>query len=366
VTLSEFIRGHTKEIVAEFEAFARTLMPADVDMIGSELTDHVEAILTAVAEDLDTPQSQDEQSRKSRGLGAQHAMAASGQQHAETRLRHGFTSGQVIAEFRALRASVLRLYERTGGSDFAGVRRFNESIDEALTESTSRFGTLTDLYRDQFVGILGHDLRNPLDAITAGAALLTMSAENDQRQARVAATILRSAQRMRRMIDDLLDLTMVRLEGEIPLKRKRMDLEPVCQEVVREIQSAHPAAIVRFESTGDLSGDWDSDRLAQVLSNLLGNAIQHGDGRAVSLTAHGDAERVVVAVHNFGPPIPPESRRSIFEPLVRRASDAGEERSIGLGLFIAHAIVTSHRGDIAVTSSEREGTTFTIRFPRKS
>jgi hypothetical protein len=323
-------------------------------------------MLTALVDDIDTAQTQQEQSMKSKGMGTEHAMAASGLQHADARIQHGFTPAQLLAEFRALRASVLRLYERSGDApDLAGVRRFNEAIDEALTESVTRYAARTDMYRDQFVGVLGHDLRNPLGAITAGAALLAISADTDQRQARVASRILRSAQRMGRMIDDLLDLTQARLGGEIPLKRARIDLEHVCQEAVLEMQAAHPAATVCFEPSGDLTGDWDGDRLAQVVSNLLGNAVQHGDGSVVSLTAHGTADDVVVAVHNLGKPIPPESRHAIFEPLVRRPSGATEDASsIGLGLFIARAIVTSHGGEIGVDSSESHGTTFTVRLPR--
>jgi len=367
MALSEFIRGHHHEIIGEFEEFARTLIPPGSHMTAAELRDHAEEMLTAVVEDVESGQSENEQLRKSRGMGMQKNMAASGLQHADARIRHGFTPPQLLAEFRALRASVLRLYERCGDvPDLAGVRRFNESIDEALTESMTRYGIMTDMYRDQFVGVLGHDLRNPLNAITAGAALLTMSGDSDQRQSRVGSRILRSAQRMDRMIHDLLDLTRARLGGAIPLKRERTDLEKVCQEVLLEIQAAHATAVVRFEAGGDLTGEWDSDRLTQVVSNLLGNAIQHGDGSPVTLAAHSDAEHVVVAVHNCGAPIPEEFRHFLFEPLVRRASATADGgTSIGLGLFIARAIVASHRGEISFTSSETDGTTFAVRLPRE-
>ena len=294
-------------------------------------------------------------------------MAESGHLHADARIKHGFTPGQLLAEFRALRASVLRLYENSGETDMAGVRRFNESIDEALTESMTRYSALTDLYRDQFVGVLGHDLRTPLSAITTGAAILAMPADADPRRARIASRILSSAQRMARMIEDLLDLTLARLGGSIPLKRSPIDLDQLCQEVMLEVQAARPAAVVRCESSGDLRGEWDGDRLAQVLSNLLGNAVQHGDGGAVGLTAKGNGDHVTLAVHNTGAPIPPDSHQAIFEPLVRRASGAAEEGgSIGLGLFIAQAIVTSHGGDIQVASSAEDGTTFTVRLPRRA
>lgn len=361
-SLGVFIQRNHQEIIGAFSAFARTLMPANSPMTERELRDHCEELLLAIAEDLDTRQTSDEQSQKSRGHGSAHAMRVSGLLHADGRLHHGFTLPQVLAEFRALRASVLRLYELTGGRDLAGVRRFNEAIDEALTESMTRYSAQTDLYRNQFVGILSHDLRTPLGAITAGAALLARAAEHDQRQARVAARILNSAQRMERMIADLLDLTRTRLGGVIPLKAAHTNLQSVCEEVLLEVQASHPEAVVRFESHGDLTGNWDADRLAQVVSNLVVNAIEHGGNTPVVLVASEAGERVRLTVHNEGEPIPSHAQATIFEPLVRGTSDGPQ--NIGLGLFIARVIVVSHRGDISVNSTAESGTTFEVTLPR--
>lgn len=366
MALSDFIREHGGEIIDAFEAFARTLMPPGVNMVPTELRDHAKEMLAALVADMDAGQTDGEQSRKSMGQGAAHALAWSGRLHADARLRHGFTHAEMLAEFRALRASVLRLYERSGATDLAGVRRFNEAIDEALTESMTRYTASTDRYRDQFVGILGHDLRNPLNAIAAGATLLTMTADSDQRSAHVASRILRSAHRMGRLIDDLLDFTVTRLGGSLPLIRQAIDLEELCQEAVLEAQAAHDGALVKFASSGDLTGEWDRDRLAQVLSNLIGNAIQHGDGSGVFLEAQGSGPDVVLTVRNRGVPIPLESQEAIFEPLVRRSPGAtGDASGIGLGLFIARAIVASHEGRISVTSSQADGTTMTVHLPRK-
>jgi signal transduction histidine kinase len=365
MTLTEFIETNHGTIICEFEKFARTLMPAGSNMSPSELRDHAEELLTAIVADMDTRQSRNEELQKGKGLGIEQKMLASGNLHAVARLGHGFTLGHLAAEFRALRASVLRLYEQGGGTELTSVRRFNESIDEALTASITTYGSQTDLYRDQFVGILAHDLRNPLSAIQMGATVLTIAAKDDQRLARVAANILRSAARMGRMIEDVLDFTRERLGGVIPLKRERMDLEQLCREAILEAKAAHNNAVVNFECTGVLTGAWDRDRLAQVLSNLLGNAIQHGDGKAASLVARGESEEVVVAVHNAGLPIPREAIGTIFDPLVRSpAEEENLSNSIGLGLFIARAIVTGHGGQIDVTSSADRGTCFTVRLPR--
>jgi signal transduction histidine kinase len=340
-------------------------------MSESDLRDHAEEILTAITRDMDMIQSAGEQSEKSRGLGTAHTMAASGRQHADTRIRHGFSLQEVLAEFRALRAAVLRRYELSGDSDLVGVRRFNESVDEALIESMTRFTARSDEFRDQFIGILSHDLRTPLAAITTGAALLAVPQDNPQRRARVAATVLNSAQRMERMIGDLLDLTQARLAGTIPITRGQTDLQHVCEEVIREIKTAHRDAVIRLEASGNLIGEWDADRLAQVVSNLTVNAIQHGGGTPIIVTAREEGDRVALAVHNEGAPIPPDAMPFIFEPLARghgESSNAGRGdagHSIGLGLFIARAVVAAHGGEIGALSSREDGTTFKVLLPKE-
>jgi signal transduction histidine kinase len=365
MSLSVFIQNHHEEIIREFAVFAKTLMPPGAAMSEPELRDHAEEILTAIGHDMGTAQTVDEQSKKSQGLGTAKAMAASGRLHADNRIQHGFTVGAVLAEFRALRATVLRLYELSGASDLTEVRRFNESVDEALNASMTRFAAQADLFRDQFIGILSHDLRNPLGAITTGAALLAVPEDDPQRRARVAATITSSAQRMERLIGDLLDLTQAKLGGAIPLTRRRTHLQQLCEDVMRETRTAHRDLALRLETSGYLVGDWDADRLSQVVSNLVGNAIQHGEGTPVTLAAHGEGDGVTLAVHNGGAPIPPEAMPLIFEPLARgQADNATGSHSIGLGLFIARAIVSAHGGEIEVTSSRELGTTFKVVLPR--
>ena len=361
--LSAFIRGHHEQIVSEFAVFAKTLMPPGVDMTEAELRDHAEELLTAVVQDISIAQTPEEQSLKSQGSGSARTMEVSGRLHADDRIQHGFTFRSVLAEFRALRATVLRLYEESGASDLTDVRRFNEAIDEAMSESMDRFAVQTDLFRDQFIGVLGHDLRTPLGAVMAGAALLAAPDDNPQRRGRVVARIMNSAQRMERMIGDLLDLTRARLGGSMPLKRRSADLRQVCEEAMIEIRAGRPEAVVRFQASGDLRGEWDVDRLAQVVSNLVGNAIQHGSGTPVTLIGQEQGDAVTLAVHNGGPPIPPEVLPFVFEPLARGPAKAASH-SIGLGLFIARAIVSAHGGDIQVSSSTDAGTTVTVELPK--
>jgi signal transduction histidine kinase len=358
-----FIETHHGEIIQNFETFARTLMPPDVEVTAGMLRDHAEELLTAITRDMSVPQSAGEQERKSEGLVQAHSMEASGQLHADARVQQGFTLQAIVAEFRALRATILRLYENSGGGDLAEVRRFNEAVDEALAVSLRRFAVQTDLVRDQSVGILSHDLRTPLDAFTSGAALLALPEDNPERRARVAARMLQTAHRMGRLIADLLDLTRVRLGGRIPLTLRQTDLQQICEEVTAENGDAHPGAIVRLETRGNLTGAWDADRLAQVISNLLGNAIQHRCATEITLRASEERNAVTLAVHNGGPPIPARALPLVFEPLARGESEAGPH-SIGLGLFIAREVVEAHGGHIEVISSTGAGTTFTVSLPK--
>jgi signal transduction histidine kinase len=362
MSLRVYIAEHREAIIRDFGAFAKTLQPAGARMSNAELRDHAEEILTALLDEMaaaETPAA----GRAASGSGGSRRMEAAGKLHADNRINHGFTWRAVLAEFHALRANVLRLYEQSGPVELKGVPRFNEAIDQALTESMNRFAMETDLFRDQFIGVLSHDLRTPLAAITTAAALLGAPEDDPQRRSRVVRRIMSSAQRMERMIADLLDLTRARLGGAIPVRRRPVDLAQVCDEAMLEIQDACPEAVLRLDACGNLRGLWDADRLAQVVSNLVGNAIQHGDGTPITLTAQDEGQSVTLAIHNGGSPIPADVLPRIFEPLTR-AAGGPDRRSIGLGLFIARAIVAAHGGEIEASSSPDIGTTFTVKLPR--
>jgi len=368
--LSDFIRKNHSAIVREWETFAATLLPAAGGMTDLALRDHAEAILDAIVADLELPQTPTEQSQKSKGQGEEHRMEDVGKIHAALRIEGGFRLSQLVAEYRALRASVFRLFERaaseTGATDLRQVTRFNEAIDEALVEATDRYMVVMNRTSDQFLAVLGHDLRNPLGAISMSAGLISRRADHSNTKA--ASLILTSAERMRRMVDDLLDLTRTRLGSGIPIAPEPMDLKSLSQEVVAELEAFHPNCPMDFQADGNLRGSWDRDRLAQVLSNLLGNALQYGArDRPIGVVVRGDGEEVVMEVHNEGRPIPPAMLSNIFEPMVReggrRESDK-RSRSLGLGLHIAREIVLAHGGTVSVKSTGREGTTFCVRLPR--
>lgn len=362
--LASFIDTERAAIVAEWEAFAATLMPAARDLTAAALRDHADEILSAIVHDMRSRQTVAEQSAKARGQRDGH-LEEVGQVHAELRIRYKFKLGQMVAEYRALRASVLRLWADRA-PDVEGLLRFNESIDEALTEAVDQFALTTERYRDQTLGILGHDLRGPLSAIVTGATLLIEIETQAGKSVSIPARMLTSANRMSRMIDDLLDLTRTRFGDSIPVVPAPIDLYPVCQQVVAELEGRRPPDSLRLRRSGDLRGEWDADRLAQLLSNLVRNAIEHGptDG-PVDVVAVGQDDEISLAVHNGGPPIPQEIMASIFEPMVRHTQGAHTRQGLGLGLYIARQIALAHGGSLDVTSTAAAGTIFELRLPRR-
>jgi signal transduction histidine kinase len=189
-----------------------------------------------------------------------------------------------------------------------------------------------------------------------------------EQQRQAAARIDRSAQHIDKMLGDLLDVARTRLGDSLPLDRQPMDAGDVCARIVRDMRALYPNHDLNYESEGDLKGVWDAARLDQLLSNLVRNAIQHGDAAStVTLRSIGEPERVVFDVHNFGRPIPPSKLPHIFEPLVRGDEGSGAQGrsgSMGLGLYIASTIANAHRGTLTATSSLEHGTLFTARLPR--
>jgi sigma-B regulation protein RsbU (phosphoserine phosphatase) len=223
-------------------------------------------------------------------------------------------------------------------------------------------------FREQFVGIVGHDLRNPLSAISTAAQLLLRHGLSD-RQARTATRVAQTAERMTRMIADLLDFTRSRLGGGFPIETRRMNLRELCETVIEELELAYPERTIEFDARGDAWGNWDPDRMAQVVSNLAGNALQHSpESSTVRVELRDEGDRVVLQTSNAGPPIPPEVLPHLFEAGRRGPPGRGHKESsgLGLGLYIVRQIVLAHGGDISARSSATEGTTFTVWLPRRS
>jgi two-component system, sensor histidine kinase and response regulator len=223
----------------------------------------------------------------------------------------------------------------------------------AIADATAR-------RQDTNIGIVAHDLRAPLGAIRTGVTLLRMTTQTPERVIAISERIDRSCERMAVMIRDILDFARGRLAGGIPLTRTRMDLDAACRAIVSETEAAHPNARIDASTSGDTQGTWDQARVEQALSNLLANAVEHGDGTVALHISGEDSNRVSVSVHNQGPAIPPERLPGVFEPF-QKGDEGGN--GLGLGLFIVREIVRAHEGTVDVASTA-QGTTFTVSLPR--
>ncbi|QRK11569.1 PAS domain S-box protein [Archangium violaceum] len=221
-------------------------------------------------------------------------------------------------------------------------------------------------FERHLVGIVSHDLSTPISAMGLGVELLLADRELTPRQRTTLERMDQATQRARRLIRDLLDFTQARVGGGLPVNPQPLELHGLARTVLEELTSANPARQVRLTSSGDTRGSWDPDRLAQVITNLVNNALSYSPpGTAVHLEVLGEGEALHLRVHNEGDPIPPGLLPRLFEPLERGARPGTGGRSIGLGLFIVDHIARAHGGVVEVRSEPREGTTFTVRLPRQ-
>ncbi len=371
--LSTFLHTHAEEILAAWDEFAATVDHEGHNLDPQTLRDHAGEILLTIAEDLERPQTEHEQLEKSKGLSDSSSAGTdtAAQTHADTRLISGFAIDAMITEYRALRASVVRLWQKTGGGaahqeDLRDLTRFNEAIDQAIAESVARYTEQTKRSTDLFIGILGHDIRNPLGTISMSAQYLVRSG---QLSASAAETIINSVVRINSVIEHVVDFTRAQSEGIMPINRKPGNLVHQFSKVVEETRVRNPRSIIRLDSTGHFDGSWDEGRMGQLLSNLLSNAISYGArGEPISVHMWENGDDVFFSVHNSGQPIPPQEQERIFKPLVRGSTTDKLERrepgGLGLGLYICKEIVRAHGGTMEVKSEQAAGTSFDVKLPR--
>jgi len=370
--LSNFILGNLEPVLQEWEAFARTVEVPRQVLDATGLRNHAVHILRAVALDMRTPQSRQEQIDKSQGLGPQSVAETAAQTHAVLRLLNGFSLDQMVSEYRALRSSVLRLWlAQSVAQDEHHVEdmiRFNEAIDQALVESISAYGLAAETNRKMFLGVLGHNLRTPLTAVIMGADLLHQATELNDRHKMLASQIAAAGQRANQIVNDLLDLARCNLGAGIPIQLQSIDLGAVCASVVAEVTASYPQAQLVFKDACEVLGEFDPVRMGQAFANLLANAAQHGDlERPIHVTLKKERADVYFAVKNFGEPIPSSALPFLFKPEGRfsrfASNEQGASAGLGLGLFVAAEIVAGHRGHIEVESTAERGTTFRIVLP---
>jgi signal transduction histidine kinase len=248
--------------------------------------------------------------------------------------------------------------------------RFNEGIDQAISESAVRFMKKIEESTDFAVAVLAHDLRNPLNAIMSVAQLLDEAANriNEDGLRTMGGEILESGRQMTRLINNLLDFTRTRLGQSLPVRRVEMDLAPVCRNTVAEIAAAYPDRTIQLDCPERLPGRFDGTRISQMVSNLVANAIQHGDAKTpVSVKVSDVNGNITFQIHNQGPPLDESALPTIFDAPRRKENENKGGNAfghLGIGLFVVKKIIEAHSGTITVKSSAAAGTTFVATLPR--
>ena len=310
----------------------------------------------------------------------QISISSPAQAHAHHRFANGYTLGHAMREMTHFRATVVDLCGREGARlEGDEAKLLQAMIDAALITVAVEMeqAARTDLeiererlrqeveFRERFMGILGHDLRNPLSAVVNAATLLQESDYVPAQEAWILERITKSADRMARMISDLLDVTRARSGGRLAIRPSQVDLRALCLQVTEELKMVYQGRLVLVRGAGDTTGDWDADRIAQLVQNLTGNALDYSPGGTpVRIAIQSTGASVRLSIHNRGPTIPVEKMASIFEPFQRGGDEARPSNGLGLGLFIAAEIAASHGGTLRVRSGPIQGTTFILALPR--
>ncbi len=374
-SLADFILANMDLILQDWEAFAQSLFPAAA-LSKRTLQDHAKEILQAVAADMSRPQSPEAREEKSKELAPpkSSALNAAAEKHAQARAAEQFDWAQLIAEFRAVRASVSRRWLRAKTDravSLEEITRFNEAIDEALAASALHYSQKHDETRTVIIGVLAHDLRNPLHAALMGATYLIRHATSDPKYIQSAARIKSSIRRCDQLVSDLLDYARSALGRGLPITVEDANMRVLCAASIEELEAANPGRLITQSYSGNLNGTWDSARIAQLLGNLLSNALKHGHGHTpVGLRASGEVDTISVEIHNDGPAIPAGARASLFDPLHLKGGPPGHlpegSSGLGLGLYICREIALAHGGDIEVASNPQSGTSFKVTLPRET
>lgn len=370
--LADFILENIEPILQQWEDFAKTMTPAANGMDSVALRDHAEQMLLAIAADLRTAQSVKARIAKSHGKASPSRDATPAETHADIRYSSGFTIAQVIAEYRALRTSVLVLWMSSDAvskeHEISDIVRFNEAIDQALAESVVSYADAVDAARNVFLGILGHDLRSPLGAILLSADVLLRTGDLPPKPTINVSRIYTSVKRSIKIVGDLLDFTRTHSGVGIPVRMDSEDLAQACEGMVEEARAYNPDRQIVLQSEPSLLGQFDRSRMEQVIANLIGNAVEHAEaGTTITVSLKSDEGIAALTVHNVGRPIDESAKSSLFNPMVRHIQSGNAEygagAGLGLGLYIASAIVDAHHGSIEFESMAGSGTTFTVRIP---
>lgn len=349
--LAQFIERSREAILAESTTYAAQI-PALKAAPPAILRDHMPLVLDSVVLDLKKSQSRAESIDKSRGEAPANATETAAETHGVLRARSGLDIEQLVAEYRVLRSCVLRLWAEGRESDVGvaeDTMRFNEAIDQAIAESVRFYNTEIVKWREIFLAVLGHDLRNPLNAIVLTAQVLATKA-NETTERDINA-LLRNSRRMGVLLESLLEYNKSALGIAMHVDREPVDLGPQCREEVEMLRRAFPSKQIEFSLKGDAQGTFDNSRIREALSNLVSNAAQHSpDGAVVTVAVEGREADVEISTENIAADIPVNDLNALFEPLRRRPDEANAvTKNLGLGLFIVRQIARAHGGEVTAS-----------------
>ena len=364
--LADFIEHHSESIIEKAIEFARTVeVGTPLDQIA--LRDHLPEIIAAIVADLRTPQTRAESIEKSetRVAAPDHRPGSAAGIHALHRAHSGYSISDLVAEYRALRASVLRLWaDAPEAASLRDITRFNEAIDEAIAESVTYYADEVARWRDIFLGVLGHDLRSPLGAVVMTSQLIAQMAV-DTPVAAEAQRLVRISGRMLALLDKLLVYNRAQMGLAFQITPDDADLVQACREEIELLQASLPGRRIAFSAPPAIRGRFDAGRVREALANLVVNAHKYGTRSGdIRVDLRDDGDHAALRVSNDGEPIPRETLDLMFEPLRRGgvADPDTEHASLGLGLFIVTQIAQAHGGTIRA-ESDAEGTTFCLRLP---
>lgn len=370
--LAAFIRSDEVAIVAAWEDFAETYLPSAAHMDRVALRDHIIGLLRFIADDLDTPQTERERSEKAKGQGSKDGGAndSAAETHADLRFTSGFDTIEMVSEFRALRASVIKLW-RAAWDDpediIPDLLRFNESIDQVMTESLSRYTEKLTYAGTLFVGTLQNGFRVSLKQVSSSAQALAGS-QLDEQQKRLVSQIKTGTAGVDMMVYELIDAVHIRIGAGMTMNLAPSDIGAAMKDVVTEFEEGHPGQKIAVKAAGDLTGSWDIVRIRQMLSILFVSAVKHGSKASKILVAAKANDREVTLSVNIEDALSPETVATLFDPANQRQAKGDpqtDEDRLDLGLFIAEGIVNAHGGRIDVVSDEKQGTTFSAYLPIK-
>lgn len=370
--LHEFITENIEQILSKWEDSAQTVKSPMTSIDAQKLRNQIACILATIAKDMQTANTEYVNIKKPNSRDHSSDADSPAKVHAMGRYAAGLSMDHTVLHHLILRSSVLGLWFSTvyfiDDHYIEDMIRFNEVTDQSIVESIVSYGQAAESARKNVLGVLAHDLRSPLNAVLMASDLLCKNYSLAHSEAKLAAQISASVCRANKMVGDLLDIARFNCGIGLSVNFEECNLCALCASVVEELRTGFPHTQIILNTNDTINGKYDPSRMEQVFTNLIVNAIYHGDSdQPVKVTLSQDHQYSIFTVQNSGELISPSAIPYIFTQQARYSSQAAAEKGssagLGLGLFIAAEIVKTHGGKIEVVSTDELGTIFTVLLP---